>query len=148
MNPIGKIVSLKMIKKLRSYKLFKPKFGLENYILCSKFEERKYFSKLRTSAHRLCIETGRHKRPVVPKESRFCNFCKDDVEDEQFIQKCKEYSSIRQKLYLNLNFTNISTMNNDDALLFIMSYNNGDTELVKYILDFVKNAWNTRFPKT
>ena len=69
--------------KLVSYKLFKSDFCLENYLLCGRFSDRRSFSKLRTSSHKLHIESGRHKRPVVPREDRCCNFCNSlEIENE------------------------------------------------------------------
>ena len=49
--------------KLRTYKQFKDKFALENYlIVTSNFERRKLITKFRCSDHDLIIEKGRHKK--------------------------------------------------------------------------------------
>ena len=37
---------------------------------------RSKLTKLRISAHPLEIENGRYSKPCIPKESRFCHFCK------------------------------------------------------------------------
>ena len=133
--------------KLRLYKLFKTQFSTENYLLCNKFDSRKYFSRLRTSAHRLNIETGRHKRPPIPRESRTCNFCNNDsVEDEcHFLLECTLTSELRSSLFKKLDFTLINTLTDIDLFIFIMSYNQGDTEIIGVILDFVNKAFNKRF---
>ena len=59
-------------KKLRTYVKFKTKFEIESYLLIFKdFSCRKIFRRLRTSAHNLHIELGRHRRPVkIPMEEK------------------------------------------------------------------------------
>ena len=133
--------------KLRTYKLFKTKFGMENYLLCSKFTERKCFSRLRTSSHKLNIEAGRHRRPVVPKELRTCKYCNDNsVEDENhFMHKCKQYSTLRTSLFSTLKFTKLSEFNESDQFKYLMSSNKGDTEIINPVLKFVKEAYSIRF---
>ena len=56
--------------KLRTYKLFKSKPGLEKYLISTNVLTRKEFTRLRISAHFLRIETGRHtvkKKPLKIK---------------------------------------------------------------------------------
>ena len=61
---------------------------------------RSKLTKLRISAHPLEIETGRYSKPCIPKECRFCHFCKTAVEDElHFLYDCPIYKDIRQKYY-------------------------------------------------
>lgn len=134
--------------KLRTYKQFKSTFELENYILFSKLEERKYFSRIRISAHRLQVEIGRHKRPKVPLEDRTCCICNhNSIEDEKhFIVKCPSYHHLRSALISDLSFTNIGSLGEDDTFKSIMSCNNGDVEYIAPIIAFVKNAYLIRFP--
>ena len=59
---------------------------------------RSNLTKLRISAHRLFIETGRYSKPPVPRESRFCYHCKSSVEDEtHFLVQCPKYVEYRIK---------------------------------------------------
>ena len=133
--------------KLRTYKLFKKSFKLENYLLCCKFNDRKFFSRLRTSSHQLKIETGRHKRPLIPSEARFCPTCEDAVEDElHFLLHCKLYSSLRNSLFDSLNFVNFNSYSEKDKFIYLMSYNDGDPEIANTIVTFIKSAFNLRFP--
>ena len=84
--------------KLRSYKLFKRDFGVENYLLSTKvFAVRNEFCKLRTSAHKLQIELGRHTVPKTPAELRTCKMCSTGmVEDEKhMILDCPFYHKER-----------------------------------------------------
>ena len=134
--------------KLRTFKLFKNKFGLENYLLFGKFNERKYFSKLRTSSHILHIEAGRHKRPPTPSDLRFCLSCNNgSVENElHFLLHCNRYDIIRKKLFDNLSsFVDLKQFPDDHELfLFLMTCNSGDYEITKEVLNFVKLAYDQR----
>ena len=48
--------------KLRTYKQFKNKFALENYLIVTpNFENRKLIAKFKCNHHELMIEKGRHK---------------------------------------------------------------------------------------
>ena len=133
--------------KLRTYKLFKKDFCLENYLLCSNFNDRKYVSKLRTSSHKLGIETGRHIRPVIPKDQRFCPSCDDrSIDDEHhFMLNCKQHSSERESLFKSLDFSNIDSLDDSELFIFLMSYNKGDTEIAKIIINYVKSTYQSRF---
>ena len=68
-------VKIVQIKKL--------KMKLELYVLAlvKKYEYRKSICKLRTSAHRLFIETGRYTN--IPRNERICKNCTNqEIEDE------------------------------------------------------------------
>ena len=136
--------------KLKSYKLFKKSFAIENYLLSSSFNDRKFFTKLRTSSHKLHIETGRHKRPITPREFRFCDLCKNGkVEDElHFLLNCNHNQSLRKSMLNSLNvFVDLSSFNNDEKLFeYLMSYGGGDTEVLKPLLKFLNESYTLRFP--
>ena len=73
--------------KLLFYSQIRKNYELQVYL---KFPINKSvhstLTKLRISARPLEIENGRYSKPCIPKESRFCHFCKTIVEDEiQFI---------------------------------------------------------------
>jgi hypothetical protein len=60
--------------KLRTYCLFKKKFCMENYLLCTSSKaQRAEFAKLRISSHKLMIESGRCNKPnIIPADKRYC----------------------------------------------------------------------------
>jgi hypothetical protein len=86
--------------QLRIYTTFKVHFGFENYLsVIGNFEHRRCLTKLRISAHRLHIETGRYQG--IPPHQRLCGQCDSgEVEDEIHFRvpiKC-ETKSTKTKL--------------------------------------------------
>jgi hypothetical protein len=138
------------LKKLQSYKNFKKEFSLENYITSQKLCKRKYFTKLRISAHCLHSETGRHKRPVVVPELRTCKVCNDgSIENEKhFLLNCKLYKDHRTTLFKSLSYINFNNYSENDKFTFLMSTGNGDTEIIKEVLKFVNSAYEIRLANT
>ena len=132
--------------KLRSYCLFKRSLTMETYLISSSnFDRRRDFTKLRISAHKLRIETGRHTR--TPVETRLCNHCNlREVEDERhFILYCTKYAELRANLFTKLNsFTSLNQMSDDERFLFIMSYNKGDSEIFEIVGNFVSECFLAR----
>ena len=61
---------------------------------------KQLIARYRTSAHSLCIETGRHNN--IPRNMRICKYCNlNDIEDEfHFILSCPLYNEIYQKVLL------------------------------------------------
>lgn len=136
--------------KLRTYVTFKTTFGLENYLLAVKsFNKRATFTKLRTSAHDLRIETGRYNEPnKLPVVQRLCQFCdRNEIEDEfHFIMQCDRYKDERGLLFDKLktvsSFENIATSR--EKFNFIMSGNNGDSEVLNIVSTFIYDAYKKR----
>ena len=84
--------------KLWTYGLLKKSIGIESYLThINNPEIRCMVIKFRLSNHRLNIETGRHKN--IPKELRFCHFCRNTVESElHFLIECPTYRILRKEL--------------------------------------------------
>jgi len=97
-------------EKLRTYRTFKTKLVLENYLLSEKEKQGRYLlTKLRVGTNKLRIETGRWKRPVEKLHERICTQCQNgEVEDEKhFLLRCNRYQQLREEL-----FTSIQTVTN------------------------------------
>ena len=60
--------------KLRTYCTIKGNFRCEDYLDTLQFNYRRQFTKLRLSAHKLHIETGRHTRPITPVKASAHSF--------------------------------------------------------------------------
>ena len=111
--------------RLRTYALFKTSPGFEKYLdEISGIKNRTALTKFRISNHRLMIEKGRHSKPKVPKELRFCHFCPNSVEDEKhFLLVCPTYKYIRSDLYSEAKkvFSKITNQPRDYRFLQLMS---------------------------
>ena len=70
-------------QKMRTYKLFKHNFILEEYLSLQNVKHRSAMTKLRISAHRLAIELGRYQRPPIPLAERVCKHCPGDHVEER-----------------------------------------------------------------
>lgn len=119
-NDIRKDSSQK--NKLRTYRLFKNKFGYEKYLNLENFKIRNTLSKFRVGMHHLEIETGRYYNIKV--EDRICKLCCQETEDEiHFLLSCEKLSHIR-KPFLNkiLNCSgNLSSCSNRDLFTWLFS---------------------------
>jgi hypothetical protein len=86
--------------KLRTYTTFKVHFGFGYYLsVIGNFHHRRCLTKLRISAHRLHIETGRHQG--IPPHQRLCGQCDSgEVEDDiHFLLCCSKFREERQQLF-------------------------------------------------
>ena len=79
-------------------------------------------AQLRTSTHKLAIETGRYQRPVVPSNERVCRICNSgQVEDEiHFIGQCTAYNEHRKFLIQEINLTHF-TGSEEEQFAIIMT---------------------------
>lgn len=101
-------------------------FNCQTYLLSSlPFKRLNFLIKLRTSNHKLPVETGRWND--TPYANRNCTLCKSDLGDEyHYIMVCKAFSKVRSSLlplhsYKNpntvkykqlLNSSNVTVLNN------------------------------------
>ena len=87
--------------KLRTYSTFKSEIKFEKYLLLPSVKVRTMICRLRTSAHYLAIEIGRHHKPhPLPINDRLCTEC-HKVEDEiHHLINCTRFENIRDKLLI------------------------------------------------
>jgi hypothetical protein len=123
--------------KADSYALFKPDMKFESYLYHNNRKERVMMTKLRLSDHKLMVEVGRHRRPLVPRPERKCNMCEDAVEDEtHFLTDCRLYGNRDKYWDVIYNIVpQISLHSNTDRFSYIMTQE--DSELTKIILKMV-----------
>jgi hypothetical protein len=85
--------------KLRTFCTFKTNFVMETYLLNVRdFKLRRIISKFRLSNHQLAIEKGRHVRPIIPADQRYCKLCNSDkIENEEhFLCDCQKFEVLRK----------------------------------------------------
>ena len=125
--------------KLRTFKLFKNEFKLEQYLSQSQnIMHTQALARFRISSHNLHIETGRYTQPKTPPEQRKCIYCNtDEVEDElHLVLNCPMYILERNELlhiikpqisnYNHLTdtekFTEIMTTKNPESLRAVSKF--------------------------
>jgi len=91
------------MNKLDFYNSIKSKFQYEPYLDITEPSTRSSIARLRTSSHRLEVETGRYAKPnQLPREKRHCRYCKtklqlEAVDDEAHaLNTCPLYESDRK----------------------------------------------------
>lgn len=132
--------------KLRTYKLFKSSFEMENYLWLQIPRYRISLCRLRTSSHHLEIERGRYTIPKTPAESRICKQCNlNEVEDEiHFVLNCSQHDVLRVDLnnIARAEITNFETLCDKEKFCALMST---DNSLVTFTLaKFCHHAFKNR----
>ena len=90
------------------------------------------------------IETGRHQRPIIPRENRFCFICANKIEDEQhFLLECKLYGSQNKftRLIENSDDT-FTTLTNDEKFIHLMTQD--DEQTTEHIAKEIRSRQNLR----
>jgi len=113
--------------KLRTYRLFKKKLRLEEYLLVtSNSYGRSIHTSLRSGSNKLEIDMGR--RLNLDKKERLCKNCSTgSVEDElHFLIQCPNYNNLRNELYnkiskVSKNKWKLTNLSNNDAFLILMN---------------------------
>ena len=72
--------------KLKNYSTLKGSFTKEPYLdLVPNRAQRSDLTRLRISASRLALETGRYSRPPVPPDQRYCRYCRPLENENNFL---------------------------------------------------------------
>ena len=125
---------LNTFSKADTFKKFKDTIIMERYLQVIKNRKHRVsLTKLRLSDHCLMIEEGRHKRPITPREERFCPHCPGVVESEEhFFTQCVAYEG-RADLFDRIRqiAPQFSNLNDHDKFIFMMTQ--GDDKIIRDI---------------
>ena len=130
--------------KGQTYKGFKNQKHYEPFLDQLSRKLRRVMLKFRLSDHKLMIEEGRHFRPKIPRENRWCKFCGTAVEDEQhMLIDCKMYGN-RQKWFENIaeKYPNFSSLNSHQKFIFLMTQE--DEQLTKETAEKISEWFELR----
>ena len=84
------------------------------------------------------IEKGRHSRPKIEREERYCPYCVNLVEDEcHFITNCPLYNVSRTELVQEIRKTCLYYHEMTDIQKFIFVMTNENTSIIKKLAKFV-----------
>ena len=110
---------------------------------------RCFFPKLRLSAHNLHIETGRYRNRNIPREERYCLFCKTKndlvIEDEiHFLTCCPLFATEREEMINSISekYPSIKMLNTEKLLIWLLSQE--DTACLELVGNFCKNSFKKR----
>ena len=130
--------------KLRTFQKFKTEYCVETYLLdLPSLDHLTAVARLRMSAHKLAIETGRHVRHKICKEERICKNCDlAEVEDEShFLLKCPLYCQQRTILMMTILSYTISESEEE---LFIILMKSKETAVIKALGEYIHTAFKMR----
>ena len=135
---------LEASKKAETYRTFKNQIRFEPLLSLLDRKHRRVMMKFRMSDHKLMIEEGRHYRPKIPRENRFCNICRDAVEDEQhMLTNCKLYGQ-RNTWFSEIGRKIPNFINLDDHQKFIFLMTQEDNQLTTEIAKKISDWLNLR----
>ena len=130
--------------KLSLYSEIKNEIRFEPYLkLIKNVNERVAVTKMRISCHLLPIEAGGYKK--VPRDERFCSFCKPSIGNEfHYLMKCKHssFSLLRSAFLECLYKINSNFMNMTDKALFIYILTMHDENIVNLSAQYIDNIQN------
>ena len=124
--------------KLETYFLFKTNFGYENYLsLMHNFSHRRALARLRISAHRLPIETGRYSN--IPRNNRICTKCAEgEIGDEiHFLLNCSKFHNERKDIIQLVKDENRNFNSLDKERKFIWLMSTENENIIKNLGQFV-----------
>ena len=127
-----------------TYKGFKDKKRYEPFLDQLNRKLRRVLLKFRLSDHKLMVEEGRHFRPQIPRENRWCKYCKTAVEDEQhMLIDCQLYGN-RSIWFEKITekFPNFSSLNSHQKFTFQMTQE--DEQLTKETAEKISEWFNLR----
>ena len=129
-----------------SYRKYKTRIHLEPYLSANISHKNKIsLSRFRLSNHLLMIEKGRHVKPKIKRDERFCFICKNKVENEEHLLiSCPMYTTNRILLenMCRLNCYNYDSLNQEQKFIFIMS--NENVSIIKSLGKFVLESLTFR----
>ena len=134
--------------KLRNYRTYKTTFEREDYLDMQSQTLRSNFSRLRLSAHKLHIETGRYvnKNERKPPEERKCEYCSEDTcEDEfHFVIECQLYQDYRHDLFANIESKFPFFTEYDEQTRYVWLMSNKDVNVIDIFTKYITNCFIKR----
>ena len=118
------------------YKIIKPTFGFENYLIKIPFKLRRYLINIRTRNHRLPVETGRWRR--ASRQLRKCHLCNRDLGDEfHYLLSCKRLTKLRKR------YLPTYCHKNPNILKLQSLFSSQNINIQKKLCLFIKNIFST-----
>jgi hypothetical protein len=128
--------------KLKLYSKIKLNLEQEKYLNSSNPALRKTATELRISNHNLPVEVGRHKN--VAADMRTCNFCKNDVGDEEhYLMYCYHPILTKERNHFIKNIFRINprlgVLNRKNLFIYVTTLN--DNNILDVTLKYIHNIF-------
>ena len=125
-------------KGFKNYQLYEPFLDQLNRKL------RRTLIKFRICDHKLMIEEGRHTRPKIPREHRYCRFCSKQVEDEVHMLINRQLYGNRDQWFheIGVKFPHFNTLDSHQKFVFLMSQE--DEQLTLQIAEKISQWFELR----
>ena len=133
--------------KLRTYKLFKKNFEVEEYLKveCIPLAYRHLFCAIRISAHDLEIERGRYGAKHVKPEDRMCKLCKEEAEtEEHFVLSCPAYVDLRRNMFQQIGESDSTIYNVNFNCRLSYLFNSKSKDVMICVMKYLWNAYRHR----
>jgi hypothetical protein len=136
---IGIVSQLQGSSRARTYNLY-ARFKFQPYLdIIKNTRLRIALSRLRVSAHRLEIETGRWHKPLkIPYTDRKCLICKTLEDEFHFLLECPLYIDLRKR-YIKEYF-----WRNANVLKFTELLNNDNKVIIQKLSLYVLKSFELR----
>ena len=108
---------------------------------------RQKVTQLRLSAHKLEIELGRHKKPKIERDERFCTHCRTGkVESEEhFLFECPNYKEERELFMTQLAQKNEKCNGDMDGISILKEIFSNEDETVLILFGrYLNKCWEIR----
>ena len=134
--------------KLRTYCQFKSHFRPEAYLTLPQFGLRQAIARLRTSAHRLRIETDRYagRNRYIPPDQRICTNCQlgEPETESHFMTRCTAFTIERTRLFDMVTSTNVHFVKYNDWQKFLWLMVTEDLKAIQQVAKFIQTCMALR----
>ena len=104
-------------------------------------------TKLRLSDHCLMIEDGRHQRPIISRDQRFCPYCPGEIENEEhFFTKCTAYDRAPLFNRITLKVPQFGNLDDHNKFVYIMTQADDEVtnDIAQEVYGWVKKRLDTK----
>ena len=133
-------------RKLSLYASFKESVKFESFLhYIQDFTARSTLAKLLVSAQKLQLETGRFSKKKIPRDERFCSYCKTlntlAVEGKiHFLLICSLFNEERQSFLDEIHRIFLSTASLNDSKMYVWLMSQDDYNTTKRLVAFCKKS--------
>ena len=141
-------VDISSSSKLQFFSIFKDNYEVEPYLnTIGNFDQRRQYTKLRISNHKLAIESGRFHKTSI--EDRLCTLCNDHkIESEiHMLYNCAYFGDLRKELLNKIGISIDDHDQSDYSKLTFDLFHSTDETTIQYFSKFIFKCFKYREEK-